>query len=429
MNMQLARALRARFSIALLVCVAGLWAAVAQVAAQSDPAVPPAQAAASAAALAAAPPPAPPPPPAAFADAVARAGEKLFADASAVVGAAPREFVIDPLIDAATGAQTAGSVQMGEQLAAVVAAKHPHWTVKPLTRETLGNGPLLLIGTLTAVNTKNDTTAVADAFRIWLTLVDLKTGRIVAKKLDRATTDSVNAEPIKYFRDSPTWHKDRTVAAYINSCQVNSKVGDPIDPAYMMRLPVAALLNEAIIAYGANRIVDANRLYRQASLVADADDLRVLNGLYLTSWRLGRKQEATQSFAKIVGAGLAAKQLPLKLLFTPGTTNFVLTGDLKTQYALWLREVSQQAAQRNVCLRVVGHTSRTGSAALNDILSERRASVVVHSLERQARGLTSRLTSSGVGWRETLIGLGTDDLRDALDRRVEFRVVNCVATS
>ena len=415
----------ARTFVALIACLAGLWAVWTQVAAQSDSAPPPAQAAASAAAPAAATPM----PPAAFEDAVARAGEKLFSDASAVVGDAPRELVIDPLIDAASGAQTVGSVQMGEQLAAIVAAQHPNWTVKPLTRETLGNGPLLLIGTLTAVNTKNDTSAVADAFRIWLTLVDLKTGRIVAKQLDRATTDSVNAEPTKYFRDSPTWHKDRTVAAYINSCQINSKVGDPIDPAYMMRLPAAALLNEAIIAYAQNRIADASRLYRHASLVADADDLRVLNGLYLTSWRLGRKPEATQSFAKIVGAGLAAKQLPLKLLFTPGTTNFVPTADLKTQYALWLQQISQQVAQRNVCLKVVGHTSRTGTAAANDILSERRASVVAHSLERQARGLANHLTSQGVGWRETLIGLGTDDLRDALDRRVEFRVVNCAATS
>lgn len=37
----------------------------------------------------------------------------------------------------------------------------------------------------------------------------------------------------------------------------------------------------------------------------------------------------------------------------------------------------------------------------------------------------TRLSSDGVGLRENLIGLGTDDLRDALDRRVEFRVVEC----
>jgi hypothetical protein len=30
-----------------------------------------------------------------------------------------------------------------------------------------------------------------------------------------------------------------------------------------------------------------------------------------------------------------------------------------------------------------------------------------------------------MGFRENLIGTGTDDLRDALDRRVEFRVRSC----
>jgi hypothetical protein len=32
-----------------------------------------------------------------------------------------------------------------------------------------------------------------------------------------------------------------------------------------------------------------------------------------------------------------------------------------------------------------------------------------------------------VGFKENIIGSGTDDLRDALDRRVEFKVRNCQA--
>jgi outer membrane protein OmpA-like peptidoglycan-associated protein len=47
-------------------------------------------------------------------------------------------------------------------------------------------------------------------------------------------------------------------------------------------------------------------------------------------------------------------------------------------------------------------------------------------LERDSRALGTRLRAVGVGSREALVGLGTDDARDALDRRVEFRVVDCV---
>jgi outer membrane protein OmpA-like peptidoglycan-associated protein len=76
-------------------------------------------------------------------------------------------------------------------------------------------------------------------------------------------------------------------------------------------------------------------------------------------------------------------------------------------------------------MKVVGHTSRTGDAAANEVLSQKRAEVIKQNLEKQNRKLRSRIAADGVGSRETLVGLGTDDLRDALDRRVEFRTVDC----
>jgi outer membrane protein OmpA-like peptidoglycan-associated protein len=35
------------------------------------------------------------------------------------------------------------------------------------------------------------------------------------------------------------------------------------------------------------------------------------------------------------------------------------------------------------------------------------------------------MQSVGMGFRENIVGSGTDDLRDALDRRVEFKVRSC----
>jgi len=46
-------------------------------------------------------------------------------------------------------------------------------------------------------------------------------------------------------------------------------------------------------------------------------------------------------------------------------------------------------------------------------------------LDNEAPGLARRIATHGVGWRENLVGSGTDDARDAVDRRVEFRVVPC----
>jgi outer membrane protein OmpA-like peptidoglycan-associated protein len=78
-------------------------------------------------------------------------------------------------------------------------------------------------------------------------------------------------------------------------------------------------------------------------------------------------------------------------------------------------------------MNVVGHTSRTGSEQTNDRLSQARASAIKQKLEADAAVLAARTKASGVGWRENIIGTGTDDVTDALDRRVEFKIVGCPA--
>lgn len=366
------------------------------------------------------------PAPVKFEESIARAGQQLFAQARAQLGDEPREVVVDPLIDANTGAQTVSTARMGEQLETIVKGRYAPWQVKPLTRQALAARPLLLIGTLTPVNVERAVDTPPDAFRVWLTLIDLRTGKVIAKQLDRATVGSVNPEPLPYYRDSPTWHKDKTVLGYINSCQINTRPGDPADAEYLARLPAAAVVNEAILAYGEGKIPDANKLYKEAAALAEPGDLRVLNGLYLTSWQLGQKDEARQAFGKLVESGLELKRLPVKILFQPGKTAFNQIGDLPQQYQVWLDALAQQTGKADACVRIVGHTSRTGSARANEALSRQRAEAVQRLLERNNRALTTRLSASGVGSREALVGLGTDDQRDALDRRVEFRVVDCV---
>jgi outer membrane protein OmpA-like peptidoglycan-associated protein len=316
---------------------------------------------------------------------------------------------------------------MGKILAELIEKKYPSLKPAMLTRVALAEDPILFIGTLTPYNTSNSERKPANAFRVWLTLIDLRTGRIVAKSLDKATAASVDAVPLSFYRDSPTWPKDRTVTAYIESCKFGSKVGDPADPHYISKLPAAAAINEALLSYASGQMEDSNRLFHEAAALADGDDLRIENGLYLTSWNLGRTEEARGAFDQIVASGLKAHHLNMKFLFTPSQTTLLEEGDLSAQYGMWLRELAQLTAHEGACLNVVGHTSKTGTAAVNDPLSFARASRVRELLATGVPGLSNRLTAMGRGSRENLIGLGTDDLRDALDRRVELIVRNCSA--
>ena len=260
-----------------------------------------------------------------FADAVARAGERLLQDAQATLGSGPRELVIDPLIDASTGQQTNGTVQMGAQLAAPDHAPRAALERAAADARRLASRPLLLIGTLTAINTKNVKDENADAFRICLVLIDLRTGKLVAKRVDRATLTTVDAEPLPLYRDSPTWALDATALAYIKSCQ-GSSPGDAIAPGYLQRLPAQAMINEAVLAFADNKPADAYRLYHEAQPSPIPRTCASSTASTSTSWKTGRKKEAAETFGKIVGIGLDAQEAADQDLLQPGHDDAAAVG-------------------------------------------------------------------------------------------------------
>ena len=75
---------------------------------------------------------------------------------------------------------------------------------------------------------------------------------------------------------------------------------------------------------------------------------------------------------------------------------------------------------------VVGHTSETGTEAVNDALSLKRALFIRQRLGAESPEFASRMKAQGMGSRQNIVGSGTDDVVDALDRRVEFAIVDCV---
>lgn len=388
-------------------------------------AVAPAPAPPPAAAAPAAPPPVPETVP--FDVAIERAATALFSSAEKVPGVAPsppRVVMIDPLVDGNTAQQTVSSEAMGAKIAQVISTRFPKFAVEPFRKQTLDRNPLLLVGTLTAINAANDPKARNDVYRICLALVDVKAGKIVAKGLGRATEQSVDATPLPYYSDSPTWVKDKIANGYIRTCQ-GTRAGDAADALYIETLPTAMLLDEAVRAYHARKFADAHKLYRTALALPGGEQKRVINGLYLTSWKLNRSRDAEDAFGKIVVRGLEDKNLGVKFLFRPNSADFVANSDLRRQYALWTKVIAQRATEANTCLSLVGHTSKSGNDQANDALSLKRAEALKRALASKSRKLAAGLTVKGAGSRETIVGSGTDDLRDALDRRVDFKVTDC----
>jgi outer membrane protein OmpA-like peptidoglycan-associated protein len=403
-------------------------AAVSKPAVQvSAPPAPVAQAAPAAPApapsAAAAPPP--PPPILPYDVAVLNAANALLGGAQMPAGG-PSKYtvVIDPLIDGVTGMQSNATRSMGERLTKLIQEKYPQFEVQRFSAANVSKSPLVLIGTFTGVNSKRQTSGTREAYRICFALADLKTGKLVSKGLAFAQMDGVDATPLGYFQDAPAWTEDPSTLGYIRTCQ-GTKAGDPINPLYVDRVLTGAVISEAVDAYNTGRYKDSLELFESALNTPEGHQLRVFNGLYLANWKLGRRTAAAESFGKVVDFGVQNKRLATKFLFRPGTSAFYADPAVSGPYPIWLKEIASRTSKANVCLEVTGHTSSTGPEPLNDRLSLLRAEYVKKRLETEAPALAKRTIANGIGSRETLIGTGRDDASDALDRRVEFKVIGC----
>lgn len=379
-------------------------------------------------AVAQAPAPVSPPPAAAapapipFAEALQRAAADLFGKAD--LSGERVDLVIDPLIDGISGAQSTSTRSMQQALSDIVGASYPRFRLQPFTTESLAREPVVLIGTFTAVNNAGDAKGARDAYRICLTLADLKSKRVVSKGVARARPEGVDVTPTTYYRDAPLWTKDPATEAYIKVCQ-GTRLGEPIDPVYLERLNAAALINDGILEYEARRYREALAFYRTARTLPGGDQHRVRVGAYLAASKLGRSEDAVDAFGDLVDSGLASNQLMVKLLFQPGSTQFIANPQITEPYPMWLSQIATRARQKDACLEIVGHTSRTGTQHLNERLSVLRAQYVMELLQAGVPDSRNRMIATGKGFNENLIGTGKDDASDALDRRVEFKVIGC----
>ncbi len=328
-----------------------------------------------------------------------------------------RKVVLDPFIDAQSGQQTASAVRAGQLLAQRLSAKDSGLKVEPFTAQGVQQADYLIAGSLAR------TRADAGDYTLSATVTERRTGLVIASSTTRINAGEIDGTPTAFFSDSPSLVSDRLTQGYIATSRTAQ--GGAADAPYLASVSTAALINEATQAYEAGRYGDALARYQAAAARPDGKQLRVFNGLYNTHGKLGQTQEAEAAFAQIVALGLATNNLAMRLLFNPGTTEFWRDRAVSGSYPVWLRQIAREAAAGDYCLTVVGHTSRTGAEGVNERLSLARARTVRDLLTGHDRKLAERVDVDGVGWHENIIGSGTDDTRDSLDRRVEFKVRNC----
>jgi len=333
-----------------------------------------------------------------------------------VVGRSSRRAVVlDPTLDAASGQQTFSTQRLDQLIGEVAARRADDVQLLPFKAANLAQADHLLTGTLTRVDT---------AYRIDVALVDLKNGRVVAQATALARRDGMNMNPLAYYRDSPLLVKDKVVEGYVRTSALAP--GQNADAAYLDRIATATVINDATLLYNTARYREALGQYRSALATPAGDQIRVLTGIYLSLAKLGQSAQAEEAFGRLVAYGIANNNLSIKFLFNPGTTEFWSDPKVSSAYAMWLRQIARQTASTRSCVDILGHTSKTGAEVYNESLSLRRAVYIKQRLASEAPAVGSRAHAVGMGWRDNIVGSGTDDVVDALDRRVEFTMTDCV---
>jgi len=235
-----------------------------------------------------------------------------------------------------------------------------------------------------------------------------------------ADTD-LNYTPTAIYRDSPLYLKgSRLAVPEKNRSEVAGELFDDVS------LKTTAILIEGRMAYEKGDWAAASKLFGMAAERKDGQDLGTYAGLYLANLKLGRQAEAEQAFHKVVSISVEKhRYLTVKYLFGVDSVDFLADPGLRERYDAWIRNIGKYFHNTDHCLRIVGHASRTGSADYNKQLSLERAKNVQKRLSKTFPEVYDRSKAEGRGYSQNIVGVGTDDERDALDRRVEFFIIDC----
>ena len=330
-----------------------------------------------------------------------------------------RSIVLDPMLDMITGQQTETTKLLERRVTQRMGLRFPQFEFLPFQSANLTRAQYLMTGTVSRVPSDGPRHLV----RISLALTNLKTTLVVAQASALALEENLDGTPSPYYKDSPVLIKDKVVEGYAKTTA--AAPGQHADPYYMERIAASSVISEATTLYNAERYQDALGQYKTALATPQGQQLRAESGVYLTNMKLGHVSEAEQAFGRIVALGIAYNELGVKFLFNPGSTEFWSDPKISGAYGMWLRQIAREMVAVGRCMKIVGHTSKTGPAAINDAISLKRAAYIRQRLAAEQPVLATRTQVEGMGFRQNIVGSGTDNAFDVLDRRVEFKIVPC----
>jgi outer membrane protein OmpA-like peptidoglycan-associated protein len=341
-------------------------------------------------------------------------------------GLGQTKMVLDPFVDAHSGEVVKVSRQM-EQI--ILDELHNHFNgiiIERLTSQNIREAHYVINGLINFEDYEvGDRNPLDKYYHVSSSVINLNTAKIIANSNTWISEKELDYTPTAAYQDSPMYLKDKRFDSQVNTTK--SAVGKSTQlEEYYNSLDTNALLVEANTNYETNDYEQALLLFNQAASRADGQIMKTYAGLYETYRKLNQKTDAEQAFAKLLTISVQeTHKLNMKFLFKVNSADFIEETALRQEYSFWLQQIIKYFRNSDRCFQIVGHSSHTGTATYNDKLSLSRAKKVQQLMKIDFPTVLQRAKAVGKGFRDNLVGSGTDDARDAIDRRVEIVVVSC----
>jgi outer membrane protein OmpA-like peptidoglycan-associated protein len=226
------------------------------------------------------------------------------------------------------------------------------------------------------------------------------------------------------YQDSPLY-QDEPVDTTTLEERVLAQTEPPDDGAYSS-LNTNTLLAKAETFYGNKDYEKALPLFQLAATRQDGQLAKTYAGLYQTQRKLKHQSEAEQAFAQLLAISLKENnQLNFRFLFQVDSIEFINDPELRTEYSFWLSEIAKYFQNRKSCFQITGHRGQKEKLEHAQDLSLLRAKMVQQIMTTHYPSITFQSKVVGKEASENIMGTGSNDFIDTLDRRVEIVVVDC----
>lgn len=332
----------------------------------------------------------------------------------------PIIFATDVVMNADTGEEIELNGKINDIVKMTATNSFPNFSVVEMNSENIDQASFVIIGVIKQEVYNDQATRLP---RLFLSAVDMKSSQVKAHSEVWISNQDLQLQPTPLYSDSPMFIKDNRAEKVIETA--TAVPGAAVDKDYFSTLATNGLLAEASKAYDSGNYQLAAELFASAAERVDGQVMKTYAGLYQAHFKLKQLSEAEDAFAKLAELGIQNGTLSVKFLFQVNDTSFFGQPEEITEYDIWLRQIAKQIVESQACVEISGHASRSGSADYNKKLSDKRAHRIQKRLLQVSPAIGKKTSAIGRGFEENIVGTGTDDIRDTIDRRVEFRVLDC----